>query len=685
MKKLIFILLIGFSYLQAQVGYSGTSNGQAITIDLSDTRFAFTQNDKVIVVKQTGNTPFTTTLSQFVSESCESYFLVTSKKKQGVLNKNQVFAINRAFVEKVLTITGGCTILTKDPAVSFDVSTSFADVRNAMTACPGGGGSITVENGLYDDGTVKLGGELTEDTEITGNGHYVSFYGTTGFSVVNLAEGQAASSQLVTSTNLGIPSTLTHTDLETGNYGTVSLDGDGTSILKSADDNEDWYAEVSTRYNNATINLTNYQEWGISSVMVAQDISISADEDARIWANNEIDLTPYQGSVVIQQIESNVPESEDGNDYPVLQLIAGSTLNAYATPSSSFLITSKLMNDDVIGNGNWVFGTGLALGGGDVEYNTAIGQGAMELPADGIVSNNVAMGHNALRTTANNSNYNVAIGEQSMYNVSGAYNVGLGFQAMYQQTGSSNIGIGEYSLYSTTGNGNIGVGIEAGAGIGSGADNIAIGTITLGSLSGGSKNIAIGYGSMSNSTTGNSNIGIGTNAMTTVTGMNNVGIGEESLHDVGNATENTAIGALALQLNTGIGNTGVGYSTGVAQTTGNYNTFIGYSAGSDGLDTYENATAIGYSSTVKCSDCFILGNPNVKVGIGTDGAVNPKAVLELKSTTKGFLVPRMNSEDADIMALGAGDAGMIVFVSDTNATFTTVGFWGWNGTSWSKF
>jgi len=69
------------------------------------------------------------------------------------------------------------------------------------------------------------------------------------------------------------------------------------------------------------------------------------------------------------------------------------------------------------------------------------------------------------------------------------------------------------------------------------------------------------------------------------------------------------------------------------------------------------------------------------VGIGT---ITPlaSAKLEVSSTTSGFLPPRMTATQASAISTPA--QGLLLFVSDTNGTFTSVGWWGYNGSTWEK-
>jgi len=69
------------------------------------------------------------------------------------------------------------------------------------------------------------------------------------------------------------------------------------------------------------------------------------------------------------------------------------------------------------------------------------------------------------------------------------------------------------------------------------------------------------------------------------------------------------------------------------------------------------------------------------VGIGTTSPV-ASAKLEVSSTTSGFLPPRMTATQASAISTPA--QGLLLFVTDTNGTFTSVGWWGYNGSTWEK-
>ena len=89
---------------------------------------------------------------------------------------------------------------------------------------------------------------------------------------------------------------------------------------------------------------------------------------------------------------------------------------------------------------------------------------------------------------------------------------------------------------------------------------------------------------------------------------------------------------------------------------------------------------------------FIAGSQgnyfNGQVGVGTlnvaNGLSNPhaSAKLEVRSSTQGFLPPRMAANDAS--AITSPAEGLMVYVTNTNGTFTSKGWWGFDGASWVK-
>jgi hypothetical protein len=73
---------------------------------------------------------------------------------------------------------------------------------------------------------------------------------------------------------------------------------------------------------------------------------------------------------------------------------------------------------------------------------------------------------------------------------------------------------------------------------------------------------------------------------------------------------------------------------------------------------------------------YLLNEQQTQISDHSAQTVNTNALLQLESTTKGFLPPRMTGSQRSAMSLGTGDAGMMVY--DTNAK----SWYGWDGAAW---
>ncbi|RMG76008.1 MAG: hypothetical protein D6707_12770 [Bacteroidetes bacterium] len=68
------------------------------------------------------------------------------------------------------------------------------------------------------------------------------------------------------------------------------------------------------------------------------------------------------------------------------------------------------------------------------------------------------------------------------------------------------------------------------------------------------------------------------------------------------------------------------------------------------------------------------------VGINATGAApNTNSMLDISSTTKGLLIPRMTTAERTAMTLGISDEGMTVYDTTTDC------YWLWDGTQWVRF
>jgi hypothetical protein len=293
------------------------------------------------------------------------------------------------------------------------------------------------------------------------------------------------------------------------------------------------------------------------------------------------------------------------------------------------------------------------LGAYDLKVNgLTVGRGA------GGISSNTAIGLNALNS--NTGRLNTAIGVSALYsNISGEFNTSNGYEALYwNTTGSLNTAIGVSALYNNI----------------SGSSNIANGSFALYSNTTGYNNTGIGWAALYNNTIANSNTAIGYQSMRlNTTGSSNTAIGTEALYNTTTGDQNTANGLKSLYSNTtGTGNTATGYSALDNNTTGSNNTAIGYEADVES-NNLTNATAIGYQATVAASNTIQLGNTSV-TNVKTSGTItagglglgvnspNTSAILEVSSTTQGFLPPRMTYAQRNLISNPAN--GLMVFCSD---------------------
>ena len=289
-------------------------------------------------------------------------------------------------------------------------------------------------------------------------------------------------------------------------------------------------------------------------------------------------------------------------------------------------------------------------------------------------------------------NTNTVLGASAFNsNVSGEKNTVNGFEALYNAaSGNSNTAIGHRALYSNT----------------TGDDNTASGDRALTSNTTGSSNVAYGVSALTSNTVGTVNTAIGTSALySNVDGFDNTALGHLALFSNTGGTANTAEGKDALYNNTtGTSNTVNGNEALFGNTTGSQNVAIGRQAGmTDASDNYiqtsnggvylgyatralaeggTNEIVIGSTATGLGSNSAVLGNDSIvktvlkgSIGIGT---TSPSGVLDVTSTTKGVVIPRMTKVQRD--AISSPVAGTMVYQTDN-----TPGLRMYNGTNWMRF
>lgn len=190
-------------------------------------------------------------------------------------------------------------------------------------------------------------------------------------------------------------------------------------------------------------------------------------------------------------------------------------------------------------------------------------------------------------------------------------NTGVGIGALRSiTTGTGNVALGKSALYSnTTGGVNVAIGVEAMIQNTTGHENSAIGAAALARNTTGRFNNAFGFYSLHFNNNDRNNA-FGYRSMQNNTGADNSSFGDQALYsNTGNG--NIAIGNGSLYGSTSGGlNVAVGYNSATTNSTGSYNTIIGANANVS-TGNLQNATALGYGSTVTESNTVQLGNSNV--------------------------------------------------------------------------
>jgi hypothetical protein len=330
--------------------------------------------------------------------------------------------------------------------------------------------------------------------------------------------------------------------------------------------------------------------------------------------------------------------------------------------------------------GNKVLGIGYGvLAENTADFNTAIGWLSLATNSSG--SYNTAVGPNCLNANQTGS-YNTALGVFSLQsNTTGSNNLGIGLDSLFTNTtGNNNVGIGVESLYlNITGSDNVAIGYQALRSNVSG-QNVAIGSgALLNTVSGG--NTGLGYQALFYNTSGTSNVAVGNAALQNYLGSRNTAVGWSALQSTlgtSSSSDNTAVGQQALRENIyGQFCTAVGSNALLNSTAASYLTAIGFNAGAtyqttdnctfigSGTDAtvagLSNIVAIGANALVSASNNMVLGGTGanaVSVVVGATEA-DPSAVLDLESSTQGFLMPRMTS--ADRLAIPSPVNGLQVY------------------------
>ncbi|MFC6860974.1 hypothetical protein [Zunongwangia atlantica] len=120
---------------------------------------------------------------------------------------------------------------------------------------------------------------------------------------------------------------------------------------------------------------------------------------------------------------------------------------------------------------------------------------------------------------------------------------------------------------------------------------------------------------------------------------------------------------------------------------------LGYQSKSSGIDSYSigreaeasgtHSYAIGYQAKTSQSKVITLGGSDTRTGVGT-GSPNSSAMLDVVSTNKGVLVPRIQLDKTDQQNPVSSPAnGLLVFNTATRNDVTP-GFYYWYNNKWNQ-
>lgn len=366
----------------------------------------------------------------------------------------------------------------------------------------------------------------------------------------------------------------------------------------------------------------------------------------------------------------------------------------------------------------------VGLGAGSQSNNTVLGLSAFSSNTSG--NFNVAIGPSALFNHTTGTG-NIGIGHFAAVQISnGANNVAIGREALSNGNSSGNVVVGMQACNTTTGNNNVVLGLQAQAGnfsnsivignsaIGAGNNSVVLGndSITTTVLKG---NVGIGTssptqaldifsGNLTLRSSSSPSINIGTGGFPTLRLNNRTAIQEEgsTIMSIGRAysavlffSSNTEVarfngGNLLINTTTDAGfrldvngtarvQGPTGYSmvydsSGVLNSYGAYNALKMYnsatllcvnlgSEGSNGrLELGQNGSSyIRLNGGASANDNYIKGA--TLIGANYSSA-NSSSVLECRSTTQGFLPPRMTTTQKNAIATPA--AGLVVYDTTLN-------------------
>jgi hypothetical protein len=301
--------------------------------------------------------------------------------------------------------------------------------------------------------------------------------------------------------------------------------------------------------------------------------------------------------------------------------------NLSGTRNTTIETPTIINNDLTVTNDATINELTVGKGLGDNEYNTVLGENALESNTTGFA--NTAIGKRSLRENTE-GRWNTAVGSHTLRsNTIGDSNTAVGDACLENNlTGHNNVAIGNYNQVFSTG----------------AVCNTSVGSQSLTNNVSGIHNTSVGQASMRENTTGDRNVSIGADSLYNNNGSYNTAVGNASLGSSTSSNYNTAVGHAALLNNNGAANTALGIEAGALNINGERNIFIGYQSGrnetgSDKLyiDVNDTSTPLIYGDfaadtlvvngtlysggTSADDEVVTFGDLTSAVGVGNNGEV----------------------------------------------------------------
>ena len=401
--------------------------------------------------------------------------------------------------------------------------------------------------------------------------------------------------------------------------------------------------------------------------------TFTVDAKGRLTAANSVGFT--QGVTSLNYTSATASASGGTISGTTLTLSAADATNpGLISTGSQTIAGAKTFNSDLKVNGLTV-----GLGAGARTLNTALGVSSLSANTSG--NNNTAVGADALKTNISGSS-NTALGfgaDVSTNNLTNA--TAIGYNAKVQNSYTIQLGSTSVTNVKTSGTYTAGAVTYPNAHgsanqllTSTGSGTLTWTTIDASTLSGTTLKSTItgssltSVGTLANLTVTNPIVGsitgnaaTATSATTVTTNANLTG----PVTSVGNATSITD-GAITTSK----------IATGAVATASIATGAVATASIADGAITNAKVTDV---AATKITGTFTSATVNGKVIVGASSAASASAVLEVSSTTQGFLPPRMSWSQRD--AISEKVAGLVVWCTNCGQNGELQVY---NGTAWTN-